>query len=63
MDEWLGGVGLMQSIERIAAAGRVAVAGGEDAAGHRHQMGREQHRCAERHFHFRRVTMIEEAVL
>ena len=62
MDEGLVRIGLAQRLERIARAGRLAVAGREDAAGHRHEMRREQHRPAQRHFHFGSMAVVEQPI-
>ena len=51
-----------QDRERIAGARRLGVAGGEDAAAGGHQMRGEQHAGARHHFHFRRMTVVEQAV-
>jgi hypothetical protein len=62
MHERLVRIGGLQRLQRIAFARRLAVAGRENAAAHRDEVGREQHRRFQRHFHFGRMTVIDKAV-
>ena len=62
MHERLVRISRLQRLKRIVLASGLAIAGGKNAARHRNEMWREQHRRFQRHFHFSRMTMIEQGV-
>ena len=62
MHERLMRIGCLQRLQRIALPGGFAVAGGENPARHRDEMGREKHCSSQGHFHFSRMTVVEQAI-